>query len=702
MAVYPPTYNNPYFSGGNYPSFAPTLTPGGRLLGNDPFTSHFYRTYRAEEKIMPTTFYEKLCMSVPKWAEIPFPAGRKGFAKLLRESLLVCTPEQVFTMAFYSLMLAMLVSVFVLTYFPYSGILLGVSVSSPLLFGLAYFLFPLIKRRMDRMAVVGEAPLAILYIVISLRVSPSLEKAISYASKNVPEPIGREFKFLMWDVEMKTRTSMKDALVEYSTRVKNWAPGYSDALYLVANSVEEPSNKSRLAVLEKAMENALESTKSIMDGFARGLGMPVAVTNALAILLPILGLVMAPMASIFMEQAGALPTLLVAVYDFFLPIFLFSVILLILSGRPATFSDIDTSGDPELPAPGKFRLRGIGDIPINLLCIAIFTAMGFFAFSIAMSTGGAVFLPSAPQGMGVATGYTAINTLPLVAGIGVSVGLYYYLNNVQKVKSRKKIIEMEREFAASLFHLGNILEQGKPLEEAFEQSAKGLKGTHSAEFFTSTVINIRQMGLPVKKAIFDPKYGSMSKLSSSLIRNILGVIIESSDSGPIVASQTTLSISSYIRNIQNVQEKITDSLSDSVTSMSFQALVLVPLISAVIVGLTQMVTNILLSLSKQVNELFAGGSEMGGAFSIFSSSLFKVGNVMQGSFLQLVVGFYTLILLATLGFFVAGLSNGMQDKIEIEMNVGKTLVIGTIIYSVIVVIIVTVFSGLTGQLIGGA
>ncbi len=689
---------NPTLSGaGNLPTYKSFFTPEETAL----FTSHYFKAYRSEEKIEASTLYEKLCTSVPKWAEIPMPLSKDSFAGTLREALLVCTPNQVFTMAFYSFMFAMFLSVFGLTYLPYSGILLAVAFATPFLIAGVYFLYPIIKIRMDRMAVVGEAPLAILYLVISLRVSPSLERAVSYASKNVPEPIGREFKFLMWDVSMKTKNSMKDAVGAYSAKVKSWAPGYSDALYLVANSVEEPSNKSRLAVLEKAMENALESTKSIMDNFARGLGMPVAVTNALAILLPILGLVMAPMASMFMKQAGALPTLLVLVYDFFLPAVLFGVVLLIISRRPSTFSEIDISGDPEIPKEGYYRIKGAGDIPIGLVCFAIFIVLAFVSISIVISTAGGVFLPSPPKGMGNATGYTALNTLPIVLALGISIGLYYYLKNVQKIKSRKRIIEMEREFASSLFQLGNILEQGKPLEEAFEYSAKGLKGTNSAEFFVATIRNVRQMGFPIKRAIFDPKYGSMSKVSSTLMKNILGVIIESADSGPIVASQTTLSISNYIRNIQNVQEKITDSLSDNVTSMRFQALILVPLISAVIVGLTQMVTNILLAMSKQVGELFSGAENTGIAMSLFSTSLFNVGNIMQGSFLQIVVGIYTLILLATLGFFVAGLSNGIQDRIEVEMNIGKTLFLGTIIYSIIVVVIVTTFTGLTEGLMGG-
>ncbi len=684
-----------------YPNYSPR-PGGGASLGaftpSDPFTSHFYKSYRAEEKVLPASFYEKFCMSVPKWAEIPLPFLRKQFSSVLREALLVCSPGQVFTVSFYCFLLAMMVAVFVLTSLPYTPILLGVAVVFPLIVLVGFYVYPFLKIKMDRMAVVGEAPLAILYLVISLRVSPSLEKAVSYASKNVPEPIGREFKFLMWDVELKTKNSMQEAMFAYSARVKKWAPGYSDALYLVTNSVNEPTNKSRLAVLEKAMSQALDNTKGIMENFARGLGLPVAVTNALAILLPVLGLVMAPLASVFMQQAGALPAMLAIVYDFFLPIVLGLIVLVILAGRPATFSDIDIRGDPDLPAEGHYRVKGVGDIPLNLVCLGIFLALSFITILVAINTGGVVFSPNPLKAVGAPMGYNALNTIPLIAAVGISCGIYLYANNVQKLKARDRIQEIEREFAASLFQLGNILEQGKPLEEAFEIAARGMKGTHSAEFFTRTVHNIRTMGMPIRKAIFDPEYGAMRTFSSSLMKNVLGVIIESADSGPIVAAQTTLSISSYVQNIQKVQEKIADNLADSITAMKFQSAVLVPLISAVIVGLTQMVTNILLAMSRNVSDLMSSSTNVG-LYSVFSSSLFNIGNVMQGSYLQMVVGYYTLVLLTTLGFFTAGLAYGVHDRIAIQMNVGQSLALGIIIYSVIVFFIVTVFGGLATSLV---
>jgi Flp pilus assembly protein TadB len=667
----------------------------------DPLTSHSFKTYRFEEKIEPATLYERWCCSVPKWAEIPVPFLRKKFEEWLKEALLICTPEQVFTMSFYSLLFAMLGAVFIITSLPSNQIILGVCVIFPLIVFGIYYLYPGLKIRMDRMAIVGEAPLAILYLVISLRVSPSLEKAVSYASKNVPEPIGRQFKFLMWDVEMKSKVSMQEALLSYSAKVKPWAPGYSEAIYLVANSVTEPSNKSRLSVLEKAMSQVLESTKSIMENFARGLGLPVAVTNAMAVLLPILGLVLAPLASIFMKQSGALPAMLFILYDFFLPFTLIFIVLVILSGRPATFSDIDLSGDPDIPRNGYYRLKSGREVPLVLVSFAIFLALSFVTLSIAVSTGGAVFFPTPAQNIGSSTGYTAMNTLPLMAALGISVGLYFYANNIQKMKGRAKILEMEREFASGLYQLGNILEQGKPMEEGFEIAARSMRGTHTADFFNTTVRNVRQMGLPLRKAIFDPKSGSMKRTSSTLMRNVLGVIIESADSGPIVAAQTTLSISSYIKNIQAVQDKISDNLSDSVTAMKFQTVALVPLISAVIVGLTQMVTNILLAMSKQMSDLMTSGGDMGGMYALFSADLFNIGNVMQGSYLQAVVGFYTLLLLGTLGFFVAGLSNGAQDRIAIETEIGNSLLVGTITYSIIVMIIVAIFGGLVGRLVGG-
>lgn len=661
--------------------------------------SHYYQVYKREEAaaLLPSTFYEKLCLAIPKELRMPVPGSIKGYlVGNLRESMMIVGAGEAFSLAVYSLLVFLVVSLFALSVLPKSDLLSIAGFSLPALAFASLMTYPWLKRRMTRMQVLGQSPLAVLYLVISLKVSPSLESAVAFSARSVPDPIGREFKRLMWEVQLRSELDMQTALLEYSSRVKQWAPGYSEALYLVANSVNEPTDALRVRSLEKAMSVALGSTKTSMEGFARGLSMPVALSNALGVMLPILGLILAPVASVFISSS--IPTSLVVIYNILLPLVLAGAILVILSGRPGGMSKIDVERHPGVPKKGCYRIRvdsRIIDIPLATVAVAIFLSISMVTFFLALSSGGRIFYPTVTKGMD-ASG--ALSTLPLVLAAGLASGIYLYASSVKRAQVRSDVREMEREFASSLFQLGNVLDQGKPMEEAFRETAEGLKGTKSAEFFSQAVYNISNFGMPLKSAVFDEKVGAIRLFPSSLVRDVMEIVAESSEESPRVAAATATSISSYLKNLYDVQEKIEDTLSDSISSMQFQAMFLVPLVSGVVVGLSQLVTTILLKIGEQMAGLFAGGVS---GFPGGAPSLFGGGAPIQSSFLQLVVGSYTIILLGILGYFTGGLEHGTWDEIGMYLSMGRSLVIGSIMYALVTVLIVSIFGALGSTVFAG-
>jgi Flp pilus assembly protein TadB len=668
-------------------------------LDSPEIESYYYQIYRGEETVKLNTFYEKFIRKIPKDLILD---SDLGFGEILKkpieDALIVLSPAEIASVTIYVFLLSLFVSFGFIVLIPPSPLVTGVAFVFPLMTSGLILGYPFLRAKMRRMQIVGQGPLSILYLVISLRVVPNLESAISFAAQNMPDPIGNEFRQILWHLQLRTQTTASDAIYSYAKSIKGWAPGFSDGLYLVASSINEPTEKLRIETLEKAINIVLTDTQEIMNSYARGLSMPVTIVNAMAIILPVLGLVMAPVASVFMADTGNIGLALALVYDFFLPFTVLILVLSIVSGRPGSFSRIDFSLSKEVPPWNTFYYKDdkgkITEVPIvalSLLVLLLFSGLNIYA---GILSGGAVFSPSIPTGGEAAS---ALSTLPMVLGFGLSIGLFCFLNAKARSDVRDRIREMEREFTSALYQLGNVLDQGEPLESAFYTTGKNLEGTETSKFFMNAVRNIRQFGMPPKRALFDEKYGAILMFPSSLIRNIMHVIMESSIRGPKSTAMTAMSISSYLKNLQEVQSKVEDTLAEEVTTMKFQGFILIPVISGIVVGLSQLITSIVVSIAEQITDVFSAGGA--GMSSNAFVSMLNVSGAIQPSFLQLTVGFFSVMMISLVGYFSGALEAGPEDLPSILLNVGTLVIIGTIAYTGTTFIVTLVFSAMTSGLL---
>ncbi len=655
--------------------------------------SMYYEMFRNEEAPSSKSLYESLILLIPKDLRIDsdFGLGKKYQDAIDRAQLYLKTRDIV-SFAIYTAMIGTILILGVMLASQFSLVLLGAMSFLLLAITGGVLVYPILQANRVKMLIVGQSPLAILYMVISLRVTPTLENALSFASRNVPDPIGKELRRIMWQVQARVYNSVSQALYDYSASIKAWAPGFSDALYLLASSVEQPSEQDRVRTLEKSMQISLDNTTEIMETFARNLSLPVMATNALGIILPVLGLVMAPMASIFSETTN-MSLILTVVYDIVLPVVLIGLVGAILSTRPGSFSSIDLSKHPELKSASKINIMGVGVSP-EVLAIILFVLLASPTLFILVTDGlGSLFSPSMSS-------MDSLKTLPFLSAIGLSVGLYLYLGNKAKLALVNQIRTLEREFTATLYQLANVMQQGMPLEEALRETMYALKGTKSSEFFRIAVENIEEYGLAPKIAILDEKVGAIRKFPSSLVRNVLEIILDASQRSTLAASSAAQSISVYLQNVQKVEEKINDLLSESISSMKFQSYILIPMISGVVVGLSQLITQILLQVAEQMKDAFAGSS-MGVASVSMVGGLLNIKGAVPPSYLQLVVGFYTIETLTIIGAFSGGLERGTDDKIGIKSDTGNLITVGSVVYAIVTAFVAMFFSGMASMVVGG-
>jgi hypothetical protein len=138
------------------------------------------------------------------------------------------------------------------------------------------------------------------------------------------------------------------------------------------------------------------------------------------------------------------------------------------------------------------------------------------------------------------------------------------------------------------------------------------------------------------------------------------------------------------------QEKIEDLLEETVSSLKFNAYVLVPAICGIVVAMSQIVMSILLILMQKMQET----QDVSGIIGFNPiEQIVDFKNTISPTELQLVIGIYFIELSIIMGSFIIAASYG-NNPVKKKYLLSKILVIGIVLYIVTMVMIGGVFSGL--------
>ena len=618
------------------------------------FESRQYKIYQGDERLrgVPTTLYEKACIRSEKI--LPVNPDKKT-AKTLSESIDFChlniTAKQSYSFSLLFILLTFL-PIALLTMLNFADIhilsfgygMLGLF----MLLMLSYFVYtyPMHLRSRYEMEVGSDIITLIIYITVYMRNTPNLENALRFASEHINGPIAFETRKIIWDIETGRYRNVQEALLEYS---KKWQKNreFVESIEMIITSMDQPQAQ-RLTMLNESVDVILDGNRDNSRKFNQALRTPVLVVHAMGIILPILGLVMFPLVSVFL---GVGAVALFVGYDIVLPVVLFLVISRIIDSRPSTFSKIDISENPDLAAEGTFRYAG-RDTP----------AMPFALAVAILLVGIGLFLRS-----GDSDGI--IPAVVIIAGITGGLATYYYLLSYQKVGLSEKTRNVEEEFTEAMFQIGNQAYTGIPIESSLEYSLNRIKNLKIKDFFGTAVRNMRT-GMTFEQSFFDKKNGAIKDFPSKLIKTVMLVIVEASKRGSKTASAAMLSISKYLKDLHKTQEDIKDQLSEAISSMKFQLYFMSPLISAIVTTLTVLILRILSQISSQLGAL--------GSVSLpFVSEVGSTG-ITAFQFI-LVVGIYLIETCIILSYFVNGIENG-KDDVAYRSMASSSLVIGFIVF----------------------
>ncbi len=655
-------------------------------------SSREYRIFKRQEK-KEFNWYEKLVKLSERFLKInPDERTRNELEKAIVFTGLRITPEGVMSLfvgtivIFLLLGLSFIVTNILIFGFSTMSIMMGLMIISfGLLLGYYFFRYPINLVKVMRMRASSQVILAVLYMVISMRLTPNLEKALQFAAANISGELAYDMRRFLWDIEMGKYYSASEALSDYIAKWKPENEEFAEALRLIRDSQSHPPDKAKV-VLDQALDVILEGTKTRMKHYSQDLQLPVNVIHMLGILLPILGTIMAPLAAVFMSDIIT-PWHFVIGYDIILPVVILWFINTTLSKRPVTFSKVDISHHPDLPPEGTFYVGKRSLVPV--LPVALFVLMVFLIYPLYFFFQNPELLMS---GEGGHTVFSMMMSGLIILGIGFSLAVYFVLSNYQRYRIYNDIQKTESEFELALFQLGNRISGGTPTELAIERCIEDVKDLEIANLFRLTLRNIRSLGMTFREALFNRRWGALRYYPSHLIRNVMYVVVDTARTGVRYAAESMLRISKYLKNVRETQEYIRELLSETVSSMKFQAYFLTPLITGLIVSMADVIVKVLATLGCYLESMVTGETNVFGGIV----NLFGTGSPISPEVFQIIVGIYLIEVIMILGIFITRISVG-ENKIVQWYTVGKMLAIGVTIYFMVAITSSSIFGELISK-----
>ncbi len=681
-------------------------------IPSDTKFSSEYKQFRKESLPSSLSWYEKLCNKAENIISVNAPA--KDYDEINRSietAHLQISPEGAVTFATlisgFLILFAIFLSAFVyllfdnlMIFFPLIIILTAAIIFKPL------SKLPVYIANSWRLKASNQMVLCMLYVVIYMRHTSNLEHAIKFASSHIGPPLSLDFRKVFWDVETGTFPTIRGSLDHYLETWREYNLEFINSFHLVESSLMEPSQERRLQLLDKSLEVMLEGTYEKMLHYAHDLKNPITMLHMLGVILPILGLVIFPLLASFMGEYIRWYHLAL-LYNVILPVTVFVFGYNLLIKRPTGY------GESEM----QKKMSGKTSLFLPTLIIVSMLFLGFFPLIIHFIIPGFDFELGSffgnfmdykcdgecgPFGLGA-----LLMSLSIPLGLGLGIGLYYKLKTKDIVKIRNETKKLEKEFASSLFQLGNRLADGVPAELAFGTVAKNMAGTPTGNFFRIVSVNIRNFGMNLKEAIFNLKTGAILYYPSSLIQSSMEILLESIKKGSKIAAQALTSISNYVSEIHKVNERLKDLLSEIISSMKSQISFMAPLIAGIVIGIGSMIVNIIVNMTDIFGSLAAGGT--GNLEGVSGSveglagwiELFNPADVIPSYFFQIIVGIYIIELIYILTILANGIENG-TDKTNEEYLLGKNLIRGSILYVGISAVVILLFNLLGMAILAGS
>ncbi|MFH8080255.1 MAG: hypothetical protein QXO84_00010 [Candidatus Aenigmatarchaeota archaeon] len=680
----------------------------------DKSLSKEYINFLLEEKKSreARTLYEKLCRLAEFLRLKPPKSLYEKLERNLAFSSINASPVGVFSAS-------ILVSLFFLLLFlVFSSLETGLSTLFLILslFSFYYiYTYPEFNAKVTQIQTGDEAIKIILYMVIYLKLNPTFEGALIYASKHTKGPLTDDIKKAIWDLQTGKYRTVEEALSKYIPKWALWNEDFVRSLSLLYGVLIEPSEEGRENILKKSLNFILTNTHLKMKSYVENITGSLTILHIMGILLPVMGLIMFPLISMFLQDTIN-PFMLAVGYIVFLPLILYFFIIRILLKRPSAFIVPDVSKHPDLPSKGKFKIKlsnksfEVHILPVVLIAWLVISYYGIMHFSnlyFELRSASRDLKEDILKKEAQISIENIASSLSITLGFGVATFLYFYLNSFQKIKIRNDIKNIEAEFQVGLFSLGNYLSEGYPIEKSIEKSLEeyeklGMSKRPMYTFFQKLLKNIQNAGMTFKRAVFDKILGVLTFFPSVLIEEIMNVLSSASEKSSTVLGKVAKTIAEYMENLNSIEAKIRELLEDVRSGLRMQGGLVIPLVCAIVAALGIFILNMLVIVSceiKKIEKAFGFTILEGG--DLIQNLIGSFSRIMPMTLLQVIVGIYTIEITIIISILLNGIENGF-DTVSRDYLIATTLIRSLIVYSLGLIISLFIFNNMIMSLIEGS
>jgi len=590
-------------------------------------------------------------------------------------------------------------------------------------FFLFYYFYTMPARLANKWRLKASSQMVpcILYTVVYMKHTSNLERAIRFASQHLQVPLALDFQKILWDIETSKYSTIKESLDAYLETWRDYSIEFIESFHLIESSLYEPSESSRVAILERALQVILDGIYEKMLKYSREIRSPLTNLYMLGIILPTLGLALLPLASTLLNSQQVIFTWVhvAVIFNLIIPFFVFYLTSEVMLKRPGGYGETELlemnplypqykSNKPYLTAfliclplfligilPFIFQYTPIPEL-LNLQKDYTFSQLGIGSFGDLK-----IFdFEETPQGVVGPFGVLAtILSLFVPLSIALFFSISYHLKTKALIKAREDSKQLEEEFTSSLFQLGNRIGDGLPAEVAFTKIAESSKGTATEDFFRIINTNMHQLGMSLEQAIFNEKRGAIIYYPSSLIKMSMKILTESVKKGLEVAARSLMSISEYIKNVHKINERLRDLLAEVVSDMKSNMTFLAPLLAGIVVGLSSMITLILTKL--QLLVISGGTTEITGFGNIGDLlDIFDKTKMIPPYFMQVAIGIYIIEIIFILTSTLVTVDSG-EDKLKQKYDTSRNLKFGVLLYLITALISTIVLSVLAAVALTG-
>ena len=396
-----------------------------------------------------------------------------------------------------------------------------------------------------RVRALGDAPDLVARAVLRMRLSPSPERAASFAASAGDGPLASSLARHV----RQARTGPSAAFASFGEEWTPWFPALARSLTLVS-AASEMAELDRERTLDRALTVVLDGTRGQMQTFAGKLHRPVTALYAFGVLLPTALVALLPAA----HAAGVgITTLTVAlVYNLLLPALLVAAACWLLANRPVAFPP------PNVP-------RSHPDVPDRaVLAVGSSVLAGTVAVAVCW-----LWLPSW--------------AIPVAAlGLGAGTGLFVSHRPVLAVYERVRAVEDGLTDALSV--VGRRVANGEAVESAIEQAGTELTG-EMGDVLTRTARQQRQLQIGVHEAFLGDT-GTLADVPSRRVRGAVAFLGLAAEEGR-PAGPAILSLADHIDELGRVEDEARHDLQSTCGTLQSTGMIFGPLVAGATVALAQ-------------------------------------------------------------------------------------------------------------------